>query len=552
MSPELRLRCHPTRSACVLLAAACISLAACGAPQREQPDIVLISLDSVRGDALDFRDVGTAPTLVELAERGSVFRNATSGSSWTLPAHVQMLSGMPPSLHGVVSDDLAIDPNTALLAEELQRAGYFTAGVFTADYLWGDFGFERGFDVYRSAMTEFDLQNHSSSRMPRGSKERARRLLTEANKGTTSPLVLRALDKILTTLETSASDKPAFVFLHLFDPHYDYAPPAPWDTRFDPDYSGNIDGRDFWTNTNIWDESQSPPRRIGDRDLQHLVALYRGEIGWTDSQLALIFKRLQRAGRLENALVIVTADHGEEFFDHGRRGHRATLYDEVTRVPLLIAPPGGASATEVDAQVSLSDVLPTALDYAGVEAPASSTGRSLRPAIEGRTFESRPAISTLYFPSLSSKGTQRHRFLHTLRTPEEKLSRSILVGRTQVPRLKEVAWYDLRSDPLEQNPVRDPNDARVIAAWNRIEAEFAALREAHEQLPHAEDASRSSDMRDALFDQLKALGYVDDASEATLVPRLQLPWGLAPFPAIELKIDPPGQRARNGVKNAPK
>ena len=542
MSPELRLRCHRTRSTCALLAAACISLAACEPPQREQPDIVLISLDSVRSDALDFRNANTAPTLAELAERGSVFRNATSGSSWTLPAHVQMLSGTPPALHGVVSDDLAIDPNTALLAEELQRAGYFTAGVFTGGYLWGDYGFDRGFDVYQSAINEFDLESHDSSRMPRDSGGRARALFTGANEGITSPLVVRAIDAVVAELETSASDKPAFVFLHLFDPHYDYAPPAPWDTRFDPDYSGDIDGRDFWTNTNIWDESKSPPRRIGDRDLKHLVALYRGEIGWTDSQLALIFQKLRRAGRLENALVIVTSDHGEEFFDHGGRGHRETLYDEVTRVPLLIAPPGEASASEVDAQVSLSDVLPTALDYAGVEAPASSTGRSLRPAIEGRTFKSRPAISTLYIPRLSSKGTPRHRFLHTLRTPEEKLSRNILLGRNSIPRLKEVAWYDLVSDPLERKPVRDPNDARVIAAWERMEAEFAALRETYEQLPHAEDTSRRSDMRDALFDQLKALGYVDDGPEGSRVSRLQVPWGLAPFPAIELKLDPPAKR----------
>jgi len=519
------------------IAAACVALclSACGEAPRERPDIILISLDSVRSDVLNFRNTSTAPVLTALAKRGSVFSNATSGSSWTLPAHVQMLSGSPPSLHGVISDDLRIDPHTALLAEELQRVGYFTAGVFTTGYLWGDYGFDRGFDLYQSAITEADLRLEDGSRLPRGSEATARKFEAEASQGISSPLVARAVGRILDQLETQPVEQPAFLFLHLFDPHYDYIPPEPWDTRFDPDYSGDLDGSKFWTNKRIWDESQFPPRRISERDLQHLIALYRGEVAWTDSQLGLIFEQLERAGRLDNALIIVTADHGEEFFDHGARGHRHTLYDELTRVPLLIVPPrGGSAVADVATQVSLSDLMPTALDYAGVTPPASSDGRTLRTAIEGQPLADRPALSSLYFPSKSANGAQRHRFLHTLRTPTEKLSRTLVLRPGGRLRLNEVAWFDLTTDPLEQNPVHSRSDPRVAAAWERLEAEFARLREQHSRLPRVPDAARASDMRDALFDQLESLGYIEGGGEEDVAPALQLPWGLAPFPAFEL------------------
>jgi arylsulfatase A-like enzyme len=402
-------------------------------PPSEPPlDIILISLDSVRGDAISFRDPEATPNLTELAKRGTIFSQAISGTSWTLPAHVQMMTGAPPVLHGVEDHDILIDPLMPLLAERLGEAGYFTAGFFTVGYLWGDYGFSRGFDVYESAIERHHLDLEDASHAPRGIAAPEATDEVAAGERLSSPLVRERVDRLLENLQP---EEPLFLFMHFFDPHYDYIPPAPYDTRFDPDYSGTLDGRGYLGNTRIWDATANPPRRIGERDLEHLIALYRGEIAWTDQVIGEIFDRLAEVGRLERALVVVTADHGEEFFEHQRRGHRQTLYDEVLRVPLLVRPPAGAAAREVRAQVSLSDLMPTLLDYAGAETPDSVHGRSLRPAIEGSGIESRPAISTLYRSGTGKRG-RLHHLLQTLRTPEEKLLRHVIVsptGKLRVP-----------------------------------------------------------------------------------------------------------------------
>lgn len=514
---------------------------ACGQPPEQtgptgtgKPfDVILISLDSVRADSLTFRDAHATPHLTKLAQRGTVFTQAVSGTSWTLPAHVEMMTGAPPPLHGVEDGDLRIDPMMPLLAEQLKQAGYFTAGFFTAGYLWGDYGFARGFDVYESAIHERDLQLEDASFVPRGAAGDQHRKETAGSQSSSSPSVRQRVDRLLSGL---APERPLFLFLHLFDPHYDYIPPAPYDTRFDLDYEGTLDGRNFLRNPRIWDESLDPPRRVGDRDLAHLFALYRGEIAWTDKVLGEIFERLDAAGRLENALVIVTADHGEEFFEHGRRGHRQTLYDEVLRVPLLVRPPAGAAAREVDAQVSLSDLMPTLLDYAGLETPDSVHGRSLRAAIEGERILSRPALSTLYVPAPGRRGRQHHHLLQTVRTPEAKLLRHVSVSAAGRVRVPEVLYFDLQTDPHELRPVVDRADPRVRESWQLLEREFEAVRTRWARLPHTPDEERTTDMVDVLFEELAALGYVDTAPKGTH-PVLGLPWGLAPPPEMPLDDD---------------
>lgn len=534
-----RAACVTTRRAFGLLTAGCTLALACGQAPRNADttaprlDVILISLDSVRADSLSFRDAHATPHLTELAERGTVFTQAVSGTSWTLPAHVQMMTGAPPPLHGVEDGDLRIDPRMPLLAELLKQAGYFTAGFFTVGYLWGDYGFARGFDVYESAIHERDLELSDASFVPRGAAGGQGTRETAGSELPSSPRVRQRVDRLLSQL---APERPLFLFLHFFDPHYDYVPPAPYDIRFDPDYEGTLDGRNFLRNPRIWDESLQPPRQVGDRDLAHLFALYRGEIAWTDKVLGEIFASLDTAGRLEHALVIVTADHGEEFFEHDRRGHRQTLYDEVLRVPLLVRPPAGTPARKVETQVSLSDLMPTLLDYVGIETPDSVHGRSLRPAIEGEGIAPRPAISTLYIPAPGKRGRQHHHLLQAVRTPEAKLLRHVIVsdkGRIRVP---ELLYFDLRADPQELRPITDRADPRVRESWQLLEREFAALRTRWSRLPHTPAEERTTDMVDVLFEELAALGYVEKAPKGTH-PILGLPWGLAPPPEMPFEED---------------
>jgi len=370
--------------------------------------------------------------------------------------------------------------------------------------------------------------------------EAQNRLELDSHKDVTSGHVA---ERALAALDGLDAGERLFLFAHLFDPHYDYVPPGDWATRFDPDYTGEIDGHDYWADARIWDPLRNV-RVCSDRDVEHLRALYRGEIGWTDEQLGRVLERLERDGRLAETLVVVTSDHGEEFFEHGGRGHRSTLFDEVLRVPLLVVLPEALRAgapREVDAQVSLSDLLPTIYDYAGVPLTDGIAGRSLRPALQGGTLAPRPVVASLQVQTAAPDGRQALLLHEAVRTPAEKLVRitAITPGRQQ--QVVGLAWFDLRADPLEQRPLPGPpqqllgSDARVRAAWKRLEAGLRDLRELAAARPRQGVAERTTDVASRLERELRQLGYVDASGSGGDATGLLPDWGLDVRPPMPLR-----------------
>jgi arylsulfatase A-like enzyme len=175
----------------------------------------------------------------------------------------------------------------------------------------------------------------------------------------------------------AVGEGPFFLFVHYWDVHYDYAPPSPYDTMFDPDYEGAITSLNFYWNDEIH-------RGMAPRDLRHIVALYDGEIAYTDSYLGLLFDELRARGVWDDTLVVLTADHGDEFFEHGEKGHEKNLLGTTLDVPLIVKMPGGDRAgMRVDEFVSLVDIPATLLDVAGVTAATLNQGRSLREILTG-------------------------------------------------------------------------------------------------------------------------------------------------------------------------
>ncbi|HLY36542.1 MAG TPA: sulfatase-like hydrolase/transferase, partial [Candidatus Binatia bacterium] len=188
--------------------------------------------------------------------------------------------------------------------------------------------------------------------------------------------------------ELARDGQPWFPFAHFFDPHCDYVPPPPYDTRFDPGYAGSVDGRHCVAGPGIAHPDPNRPgglvREIADRDLEHVVALYEGEIAWVDDHVGRILAALDGLGLARTTLVVLVSDHGEEFFEHGNLGHRHNLNEEVVRVPIMLRLPGALPAgAAVRGPVSLTDVLPTILDILGLP-PASAAGSaSFLPLIRG-------------------------------------------------------------------------------------------------------------------------------------------------------------------------
>ena len=407
-----------------------------------------------------------------LAREGVRFANAVSTTSWTLPAHASLFTGLLNQSHGVIQEERVLVDEHVTLAEVLRDAGYQTAGVYGAPYLHPTFGMDQGFDVYRSSSGGWGELGAGDFRNRMSQKRLGSRYEI------TGPRSVAAVDDWMDDID----ERPFFLFLHLWDVHYDYIPPRRYVELFDPDYSGDLDASDLQRNPAVHPGMDA-------RDLEHLIALYDGEIRFTDDTLDQILKLLDDAGRLENTIVAITADHGEEFFEHGAKLHRKSLFDEVLRVPLIVRWPGRlAPGRVIEDQVQLIDIFPTLLSMAGVPLPLPVQGRDLSPLLAGEALPPVQALSEL----------EGH--MTALRSNQYKL---IQFGKRTI-------GYRLARDPAESKPLAPhENDRRrlttLVAQAEAFRGRIGsrAMRPAREEL--------APEVRE----RLRRLGYIDeDAADA--------------------------------------
>ncbi len=328
--------------------------------------VILISIDSLRADRLGAygHSAPTSPTLDRLAAQGLRFTRAYSTTSWTLPSHAALLSGLDDYTHGAFRARKAISDAVITLPMRLAGSGVESTGFFSGPFLHPSFGFGRGFERYVDATSYgWKAEGSVGGNVPHDSSHR----------DVTNPIVVEKVTGWLDERAARRSDAPprSFVFIHLWDVHYDYIAPPEYVQIFDPDYEGTLDGRDFLENPEVRPDMPA-------RDLQHLLALYDAEIRYTDDTIARLLELFDAHGMLDNSAIIVTADPGEEFFDHGRVGHGLTLHDEVLRVPLIFWVSGVRPArTTSDHVASLIDVTPTVCALFAVECGYDGLGDSL-------------------------------------------------------------------------------------------------------------------------------------------------------------------------------
>ncbi len=466
-------------------------LAACGpsddSPTRGAPrprNVVLISIDSLRADHLGSygypRD--TSPRLDALAERGVVFETCVAESSWTLPTHASLLTGVSSGAHGLDHDGLSLPADLPTLAERLSAAGWRTRGLWSGPYLHPVFGFGRGFadDDYAGLLpsTRYDSEAfESTGKAPLNPHTEENR---QAHRASTAAAVI---DEAVAFVD-EVGDAPFFLFVHLFDVHYDFvAPERSW-KPFAPDYDGPMDGLDFSTNDAIRPD-------MDPADLAHLLALYDGEVAYTDEQLGRLLTRLQGADRADDTLIIVSSDHGDEFFEHGQKGHRLNLFEEVLDVPLIMAGAGVADGgRRVSGVTEHTDVMPTILELLGLPASQFDTGRSLARALAGGELgDERLAVSRL---RLSAR-----RRVTAVRGPDWK----VVIEERGPDRTEQVSCFDLATDPGEQQPMID--EALLARAREAI-----ATRDGREAFLRARlGVGAATTLPEGLDSDLRALGY---------------------------------------------
>jgi arylsulfatase A-like enzyme len=337
-------------------AIAAICLCLCCAQDKPHLNLVLIGVDTLRPDHLGCYgyDRDTSPNIDDLAARGVLFEDVVAPSSWTLPSFATVFTSLYPTQHGASNERAALRANVPTLASILGANGYATGAIVNAPFLKGTYGVNRGFDFYFMTPPEGRVAD-----------------------GTTRD----ALEWI-----DDNEDGPFFMFVHYFDPHLPYGPPPPFDTMFDPTYSGpikspyNPPGLNLYRTQNF-DQMES----LSDADWDRIRSLYDGEIAFTDEAIGRLMAGLRERGLTENTLIVFLADHGEEFFEHHGFEHGHTLYDELIRVPLVFSLPGALPENQrVPRQVRLVDVMPTILDVLGISPWTQVEGTCILPLMTGQ------------------------------------------------------------------------------------------------------------------------------------------------------------------------
>ncbi|MHC4377205.1 MAG: sulfatase [Planctomycetota bacterium] len=452
MLPPLRTAAR-RRTPLALLASAALVAAGCAPAAPVEPDAprnaILISLDTLRSDHVGFygyeRD--TTPFLDELAGEAVVFDQAYSTSAWTLISHASMLSGVEPEIHGVIEARYAFSPGLPLLAERLQAIGVQTFGTYFKGWISEQRGFQRGFDYFKPA---YNAE------------------VADA--------------RLLEIEELRDPERPAFLFVHLFDIHSAafkpgergpvYQPPAPYDEFFQKG------ARALFADSNpakVWEDEEP----LNAAQIEALGALYDGGIRYVDDKLRTWFERWEASGFLDNSLVVITSDHGEGL---GLRkdtiGNHGGFWQEGLHVPMLVQRRGvPMEPARVDTQVSILDATPTVMSFLGVDPDPRLSGADLLGEL----------------PAQRVVGAKQNQYTARIRG-EAKLVRNA-VGSV---------LFHLVNDPGELSPIANEGDAERLYG-GPLENDYQAQLDAFGEVPQPREFTRSEYERL----QLEALGYKD-------------------------------------------
>ena len=462
-------------------------------PSADKPNIILITLDTVRADHLSLygyaRD--TTPNLRALAGQATVYTHAISAGDMTLSSHASIFTGLYPSWHKAHFDSgyewgRPLDSRYPTLAEILSNKGYDTDAVI-ANYLYlaPGFGLDRGFTYHDSAGPVVFLGTSKAFLL----RERIRTFLTRFYKPWQFDVVFRRAEEInaaaLAAIDLEKSQgRKFFAFLNYMDAHWPYLPPDRFATLY-PGYDPRIKTNHY---EGIEREVISLRRPISERERQHLLSQYDGSIAYMDWSLGRLVNALKQRGLYDNTLLIVTSDHGEAFGERAIVGHALSVYQDMVHVPLLIKYPGQNGSALVEDSVSLADLMPTVLALLEYPAPKTMQGRSLmRTASDAAN---RPISETFVHPLISTWSARFLRNQQAIFSGSLKFIRSSKGDRE---------LYDLSRDPNEEHNLFGGLQPEGLEE-NLVQYLKAAAADNRKQAP----AKASSES----IEKLKSLGYI--------------------------------------------
>ena len=427
--------------------------------QEPPPNVLLVVVDTLRVDKLGCYDgdLGLTPHIDTFAAQSVRFEQAYAHASWTLPSFASLFTSLPPPGHGAggkLGQFRELADSLRTVAECFRDAGYATASVVNVDYLTDAFGMTQGFD-------QVDFEFYSSNTKARSATK-------------TTAAALEWLRK--------RPARPFFLFVHYFDPHLVYAPPPIFRKKFaapeDQDSSEWVFGSRPQIVACRWKQAPIRPSTI-----RRAEKLYNGEVAYTDYEVGRLIEAIDQMGLESSTIVVFTADHGEEFLDHGSFEHGHTLYNELVHVPLLIRYPKRLKAGAVSTTAGLVDVTPTLCALADVEPDPAFRGHNLVELIGATEPQTRPIMFAGNFWGPAYQGWLSEGYKLIVDSDEVKL-------------------FNLHNDPGEKTDLSKIETERLERMTEDMQLAFeAATAEAPEQ-PNPVQLSPDE------LHRLRSLGYL--------------------------------------------
>ena len=449
---------------------------------KSRRKVILISIDTLRPDHLGCYGYPreTSANIDALARESVLFERTYASSPWTLPSHVSLLTALHGVNHRVCWIDEKIDPSLITLAEILRQSGYFCEAFTGSGFVSASYGFSRGFDCYRGS---------------EGYKRNSAEL--------TAAAVLEWLGR--------NSDKDFFLFIHNYQPHSPYICPAPYGTAF-------LEKKARWTRLDLMDYLGGKGgifKALPDEERRNILDLYDGEILYLDEKLIKpLMARLRELGIYDQAMIIFTSDHGEEFFEHGSWMHGQSLYEESLRVPLTIKfPRSKYRGRRVRSAVRLVDIMPTILEEQGIRTKnLNLDGRDLIPVVKGKEKEGREFLAdTDWLAGKQERGSEDA-------SAEIRLPGSVVLGEREdkliinrpltekegrifnpPPGYSSTELYNLEKDAAEKTNLASHETELARRMMRKIREIYGKGRKIR---------PRRIEITDQLREQLRALGYV--------------------------------------------
>jgi arylsulfatase A-like enzyme len=464
------------------------------APGTPPSGVIVIWADTLRRDHLGVYGYKrpTSPFIDRLAHEGTLFRDAVSQASWTKVSTPSFLTSLYPTTHGVREFKDRLPSSATTLAEVYREAGYATVCLSSVFFIGKFTNLQQGFE-----------ELHEDGSLPdRESSKTAREYV----------------DRLATWLE-GHRQTPFFVFLHVTDPHDPYKPDPPYERLYaDPALAEEHERQTKEVKKFIDDPLMKvfgmPTRKDLEKagfDPDAYVGYdqdwYDGSIRGMDAEIARLFERLRALGLDRRTLVVFTADHGEEFLEHGRTFHGQSVYGHQNNVPLILWQPGLVPAgREVQETVQSIDVMPTLLAASGLSVPAEAQGRSLWDIIAP---DRRTAHAAGHGLAVSEKGRTQPN--SEAPPPHETASQAIvddgfklIENLDRAPGAPALELFDHRADPLDRHDV----SAQHPEVFAKLHRELVAWRQAAEAARLKPDAETESTLGKEQLERLRALGYI--------------------------------------------